>query len=63
MALEKDRSGDAIVFLEASLEEYPDAKYTYYTHYELADAYNRLGKTKPARGHSGRIRIPRLPAL
>jgi cyclase len=49
--LEKDRSGDAIVFLEASLEEYPDAKYTYYTHYELADAYNRLGKTKPAREH------------
>jgi cyclase len=49
--LEKDRSGDAIVFLEASLEEYPDAKYTYYAHYELADAYNRLGKTEPAREH------------
>jgi cyclase len=34
---------DAVLFLEASLEEYPEGKYNYYICYELADANRQLG--------------------
>lgn len=33
----------AVIFLEASLQEYPDSKYNYYTNYILADAHNQMG--------------------
>lgn len=33
----------AVLFLEASLEEYPDGKYNYYICYKLADANRQLG--------------------
>ena len=33
----------AVAFLEASLAEYPDSSYAYYTNYELALAHDRLG--------------------
>lgn len=42
---------DAILFLEASLEEYPEGKYNYYIHYELADANKQLGDKKLAMQH------------
>ena len=45
---EKKRLPDAIVFLKASLEEYPEGKYNYYIHYELAGANNQLGDKKLA---------------
>jgi cyclase len=48
---EKHNLEDAIVFLEASLEEYPDGKYTYYTQYELADANRQLGNKSLAMQH------------
>jgi cyclase len=34
---------DAVLFLEASLEEYPEGKYNYYVCYELADTQKQLG--------------------
>lgn len=42
---------DAVLFLEASLEEYPEGKYNYYIHYELADANNQLGNKETALLH------------
>jgi glyoxylase-like metal-dependent hydrolase (beta-lactamase superfamily II) len=39
---------EAVVFLQASLHEYPDSKYGYYTHYKLADAHNCLGNKELA---------------
>jgi len=45
---EKNRLPDAILFLKASLEEYPEGKYNYYIHYELADAHKQLGDKKLA---------------
>ena len=45
---EKNRLPDAILFLKASLEEYPEGKYNYYIHYELADAHKQLGDRKLA---------------
>jgi glyoxylase-like metal-dependent hydrolase (beta-lactamase superfamily II) len=42
---------EAAVFLQASLREYPDSKYNYYTNYELADAHNRLGNKELAIGY------------
>lgn len=45
---------DAVLFLEASLEDYPQAKYNYYIHYELADINKRLGEEKAAMRHCQR---------
>jgi len=42
---------DAVVFLEASLEDYPEGKYNYYIHYELADSHRQLGDTELAIQH------------
>ena len=47
----KDQLEDAVPFLEASLEEYPQGKYNYYIHYELADANKRLGNGESALRH------------
>lgn len=44
---------DAVTFLEASLEEYPEGKYNYYIHYELADAMKGLGDSATAIKHCG----------
>lgn len=44
----KNRLGDAVVFLEASLEEYPEGKYNYYICYELADSNKQLGNKERA---------------
>ena len=41
--LGNDHTGDAVIFLQASLKEYPDSQYSYYTNYKLADAFNKLG--------------------
>jgi tetratricopeptide (TPR) repeat protein len=38
----------ALRFLEASLAEYPDSNYSYYTNYELAVAHDRLGHREEA---------------
>jgi cyclase len=46
--LENDHARDAVSFLEASLQDFPDSRYGYYTNYELADAYNRLGEREQA---------------
>lgn len=40
---ERQMFKDAVVFLEASLEDYPEGKYNYYVHYELADSHRHLG--------------------
>ena len=45
---------DAALFLEASLEDYPQGKYNYYIHYELADINRQLGNEKPAIRHCER---------
>lgn len=42
---------DAILFFQASLEEYPEGKYNYYIHYELAEAHRQLGDKKLALEH------------
>jgi len=42
---------DAILFFKASLEEYPEGKYNYYVHYELAEAHRQLGDKELAMGH------------
>jgi tetratricopeptide (TPR) repeat protein len=38
----------AVSFLAASLVDYPDSSYTYYTNYELALAHDRLGHREEA---------------
>lgn len=38
----------AVQFLEASLAEYPDSAYSYYSNYELAMAHDRLGHREAA---------------
>jgi len=48
---QKNYLQDAVIFLEASLEEYPEGKYDYYIHYELADANKQLGNKKLAMQH------------
>jgi glyoxylase-like metal-dependent hydrolase (beta-lactamase superfamily II) len=48
---ERDYLQDAVLFLKASLEEYPEGKYNYYIHYELADAKRQLGDKKLAMQH------------
>ncbi len=40
---EKDHLDDAVVFLAASIEEYPAADYTFYSEYLLAEAHDELG--------------------
>lgn len=45
---------DAALFLEASLEEYPEGTYNYYIHYELADIKKQLGNWKLAMQHCER---------
>jgi cyclase len=42
---------DAVVFLEASLDDYPEGKYNYYIHYELADSHRQLGNEELAIRH------------
>lgn len=48
---QKNLPADAVVFLNASLEEYPESKYNHYIHYELAGAYDRLGNKEFAVKH------------
>ncbi len=52
--LANDHLGDAVKFLDASLEEYPDSPYGYYTNYELGDVYYRLGDRERARRYCER---------
>jgi glyoxylase-like metal-dependent hydrolase (beta-lactamase superfamily II) len=42
--LGNDHAAAAVTFLEASLSEYPDSRYGYYTNYYLAKALERLGE-------------------
>jgi len=44
-----DHPQDAVVFLEGSLREYPNAPLNYRAHYELALAHRRLGNADAAR--------------
>jgi glyoxylase-like metal-dependent hydrolase (beta-lactamase superfamily II) len=44
----KGHAEDAGIFLEASLAEYPDARYSYYVAYRLADLYKSSGETVKA---------------
>ncbi len=49
--LRKGHAKAAVVFLEASLREYPDSKYGYYTNYRIAAAYGELGEADLAARH------------
>ena len=44
----KGKTGDAVIFLEASLKDYPDSRYAYYAHFRLAGAYRDLGDADSA---------------
>ena len=46
--LEKDSITAAVMFLEASLEEDPEAEYAWYGSYQLAKAYQEQGRTDDA---------------
>lgn len=46
--LKKQQARPAVSFLEASLREYPDSRYGYYTNFRLAQAHESLGETGPA---------------
>lgn len=52
--LAKDHIQDAVKFLDASLEEYPDSQSSYYTNYKLGEAYHRLGDREHARRYCER---------
>jgi glyoxylase-like metal-dependent hydrolase (beta-lactamase superfamily II) len=52
--LKKGHARAAVEFLEASLLEYPDSKYGYYTNYRIAAAHNSLGGNKLAAKHCER---------
>ncbi len=47
----RGKAGDAVVFLEASLEDYPESRYAYYAHYRLAESYRELGDKERAIRH------------
>ncbi len=49
--LSKDSLEAATLFLEASLEEYPDAEYAWYTSYLLAQTFQKLEEIDTAIGH------------
>ncbi len=49
--LSHGKTEPAVRFLEASLAEYPDSSYAYYTNYELALAHDRLGHREEAIRH------------
>ena len=46
--LEKGYSKSAVVFLELSLDEYPESDYAYYVNYDLALAHQDLGEHQEA---------------
>ncbi|UCC73725.1 MAG: tetratricopeptide repeat protein [Gemmatimonadota bacterium] len=46
--LANDHIQDAVKFLDASLEEYPESPYNYYANYKLAEAYYRLNDRERA---------------
>jgi tetratricopeptide (TPR) repeat protein len=52
--LARDHVENAVKFLAASLEEYPDSPYSYYTAYKLGAAYKDLGDTEQARRYGER---------
>lgn len=47
----KGKARDAVAFLEASLEDYPDSPYAYYVHFRLAGSYRDLGDKERAIRH------------
>ncbi|UCC84670.1 MAG: MBL fold metallo-hydrolase [Gemmatimonadota bacterium] len=52
--LARDHVENAVKFLAASLEEYPDSPYSYYTAYKLGAAYKSLGDKEQARRYGER---------
>jgi len=46
--LQREDYAAAVVFLEASLTVYPEARYGYYTYYQLAKAHQGLGEMQDA---------------
>ena len=52
--LDKKRLPEAVRYLTVYLEEYPEAEYAYYAHYDLAQALKQQGDTKSAIDHCER---------